>query len=189
MRRDLPDAIRLFRTNGAITISQYGAGFATYSDVATFLNACGHTRSPTLHDLRRLDATMFGLYMKFVREEFRETVKAYEAWLATGDPVRLAEVVDGLFDLQWVSKGALICTGLPQKLIWAEGAWSNLSKINVETGEVEKRADGKVLKPEGWQKPAFEEIVNAANTEGEMHPTITGLAEANRRWEEEKKNA
>ena len=40
----------------------------------------------------------------------------------------------------------------------AEGAWrevrrSNLAKINPDTGKVNKREDGKVLKPEGWTPP------------------------------------
>jgi predicted HAD superfamily Cof-like phosphohydrolase len=36
---------------------------------------------------------------------------------------------------------------------WAEVARSNLAKIDPTTGKVTKRADGKVLKPEGWTPP------------------------------------
>jgi predicted HAD superfamily Cof-like phosphohydrolase len=46
----------------------------------------------------------------------------------------------------------------------AEGAWNevmrtNLAKIDSVTGKVRKRADGKVLKPDGWQPPSLEKFV------------------------------
>jgi predicted HAD superfamily Cof-like phosphohydrolase len=43
--------------------------------------------------------------------------------------------------------------------IWEEGAKSNLSKIDPETGLVRRREDGKILKPEGWKEPNFEQFV------------------------------
>jgi predicted HAD superfamily Cof-like phosphohydrolase len=36
---------------------------------------------------------------------------------------------------------------------WNEVSRSNLAKINLATGKVEKREDGKVLKPAGWTPP------------------------------------
>jgi len=42
---------------------------------------------------------------------------------------------------------------------WDEVARSNLSKIDPVTGKVNKRADGKVLKPEGWTPPNLEPFV------------------------------
>jgi hypothetical protein len=32
-------------------------------------------------------------------------------------------------------------------------------KINAETGKVNKREDGKVLKPEGWTPPQLEQFI------------------------------
>ena len=42
---------------------------------------------------------------------------------------------------------------------WNEVARSNLAKINPETGKVNKREDGKVLKPVGWTPPKLEQFV------------------------------
>ena len=40
----------------------------------------------------------------------------------------------------------------PQKA-WNEVIATNIAKIDSKTGKVKKRADGKILKPEGWQPP------------------------------------
>jgi predicted HAD superfamily Cof-like phosphohydrolase len=47
----------------------------------------------------------------------------------------------------------------------AEGAWnevmrSNLAKIDPESGQVLKREDSKVLKPEGWTAPKLRPFLN-----------------------------
>jgi predicted HAD superfamily Cof-like phosphohydrolase len=44
---------------------------------------------------------------------------------------------------------------------WTEVARSNLAKIDINTGKVIKRADGKVLKPEGWTAPVLAPFVKA----------------------------
>jgi hypothetical protein len=36
---------------------------------------------------------------------------------------------------------------------------SNQAKINPRTGRVNKREDGKVLKPEGWTPPKLEQFL------------------------------
>jgi predicted HAD superfamily Cof-like phosphohydrolase len=46
----------------------------------------------------------------------------------------------------------------------AEGAWkeviaTNFAKIDLETGKVRKREDGKVLKPLGWVPPDLKPFV------------------------------
>jgi predicted HAD superfamily Cof-like phosphohydrolase len=46
----------------------------------------------------------------------------------------------------------------------AEGAWkeviaTNFAKIDLETGKVRKREDGKVLKPIGWTPPDLKPFV------------------------------
>jgi predicted HAD superfamily Cof-like phosphohydrolase len=45
---------------------------------------------------------------------------------------------------------------------WAEVARSNLAKIDPVTGKVNKRSDGKVLKPEGWTPPKLGDYVSKA---------------------------
>ena len=57
--------------------------------------------------------------------------------------------------MMWVIIGYMKSRGWDCEGAWDEGARSNLAKIDEVTGKVIKRADGKVLKPEGWQKPDF----------------------------------
>lgn len=91
------------------------------------------------------------LYIKLIKEEFNELIAAYEA----GDVV---EVADGCADLKWVIEGLEHSMKLPQQGIWDEVARSNLAKIS-PSGKVEKRPDGKVMKPEGWTPPDVKKVL------------------------------
>jgi predicted HAD superfamily Cof-like phosphohydrolase len=62
-------------------------------------------------------------------------------------------------DMIWVILGFCYMKGYDVSGAWNEVARSNLCKINPETGKVNKRADGKVLKPEGWTPPQLEQFV------------------------------
>lgn len=92
--------------------------------------------SPTLatHDRRRLRGDL-------IAEEAEETVCA----LDSGD---LVEIADGLADLIYVAVGTALELGIPLDRVWDEVHRSNMAKRG---GPV--RADGKQLKPEGWQPP------------------------------------
>ena len=43
--------------------------------------------------------------------------------------------------------------GVDAEAAWNEVMRTNFAKIDPETGKVNKRKDGKVLKPEGWEPP------------------------------------
>jgi predicted HAD superfamily Cof-like phosphohydrolase len=43
--------------------------------------------------------------------------------------------------------------GIPLEKVWTEVHKSNMAKADPLKGGVIYREDGKVLKPEGWQKP------------------------------------
>jgi len=62
----------------------------------------------------------------------------------------------------WVVIGYMKSRGWKCDEIWDEGALSNLAKIDKETKKVIKRADGKVMKPEGWQEPDFTKFAKNA---------------------------
>jgi predicted HAD superfamily Cof-like phosphohydrolase len=72
----------------------------------------------------------------------------WEAVAKSGVRVDLAELADGLADLDYVVEGTRLEFGLNGKPIAAEVHRSNMEKRGGE-----KRADGKTLKPEGWQPP------------------------------------
>lgn len=113
------------------------------NDVRIFMDAC---------DQKARD---FGgqaeLYMDLVMEEFRELVTAY----ANRD---IVEIADACADLKWVIEGLEITLNIPQQEVWNEVSRSNLAKISA-SGKVEKREDGKVLKPEGWTPPNIKSII------------------------------
>lgn len=119
-----------------------------FTDVNVFLNAVGQTvpGTPTTEtDLARL-------YKKLIVEEFSEFVTAD----IENDDV---ERIDACFDMMWVIVGYMKSRGWDCNGIWDEGAQSNLSKIDPNTGMVRRREDGKILKPEGWQPPDFTKFI------------------------------
>lgn len=87
-----------------------------------------------------------------IQEEFAEWLDAHN----TGD---LVEVADALADLLYVVYGTAHEYGLPIDAIFAEVHRSNMTKF--EHGEIPKRADGKALKPVGWEPPRIKEILDA----------------------------
>lgn len=81
-----------------------------------------------------------------LREEWDETDQA----MRRGD---MLEIADGLADLIYVAIGTALEYGIPLDRVWAEVQRSNMAKRCPTTGKVRHRADGKVLKPEGWTPP------------------------------------
>ena len=113
-----------------------------YNDVVKFIEACEQLKNEKNVEL----------YQKLIREEFDEFTRDY----FSGDEVGQ---LDGCMDMIWVILGFCYMKGFDVQGAWDEVARSNLSKINPETGKVIKRADGKVLKPDGWTPPSLEQFV------------------------------
>ena len=111
-------------------------------DVVKFIEACEQEKNEK-------NTT---LYKNLIREEFDEFIKAY---LENDDEGQL----DGCMDLIWVILGYCYMKGFDVDGAWNEVARSNLSKIDPVTGKVNKRKDGKVLKPEGWTPPQLKEFI------------------------------
>ena len=120
-----------------------------FEDVEKFLVAVGQT--PPEVPLPGDSATS-NLYKKLIKEEIEEFWEAE----AVGDD---AEMLDACFDMIWVIVGYARSRGWDLNRAWVEGAATNLSKIDPETGLVRRREDGKILKPEGWKEPDFKQFV------------------------------
>lgn len=135
----------------------------TQRDVLDFHRALELTigDTPALRDTQ--------LRADLVLEEARETAEAM-----TGRPVSiefgpgeserprsLTGAIDGLSDLLCVIYGAAVTFGIDLTPFWAEVHRSNLAKAGGP-----KRADGKALKPEGWQPPDIEGLL------AELHPDV-----------------
>jgi len=119
-----------------------------FNDVEKFLNAVGQNPPPFVTN----ENPQSLLYKELIREEIKEFWEADEA----NDDV---ERLDACFDMIWVIVGYARSRGWDMDAAWIEGAASNLSKIDPETGLVRRREDGKILKPEGWKPPNFEQFV------------------------------
>ena len=74
---------------------------------------------------------------------------------------QLCDFADGLADLIYVCVGAALEFGIPLGEVWAEVQRANRAK---QGGPV--RADGKRLKPEGWQPPNIERAVFGSRVDG-----------------------
>lgn len=81
------------------------------------------------------------LRLALLREEFGEL----EAAIEVGSPTGLA---DALADLLYVTYGLAITYGIDIRPVFEEVHRTNMLKDGGAT-----RADGKILKPEGWQPP------------------------------------
>ena len=113
-----------------------------FKDVDTFGTACDQPPSEE----------NYAMYLDLIDEEYIELQKA----LRTHDKV---EQLDALVDILVVTVGAIRAAGWDGEAAWQEVMDTNFAKIDSVTGKVNKRADGKVLKPEGWVAPALAQFV------------------------------
>lgn len=113
------------------------------------------------------------LRLRLIAEEFFELLEA--GYLASGDidlivdarrtlavlidhgapHVNLAKFADALADLDYVNEGARLAFGIDGGPIADAVHASNMAKLGPD-GRPILRADGKVVKPAGWQPPNIE---------------------------------
>lgn len=96
------------------------------------------------------DAGLLSLRLTLLREEMQEVEAEFEqlsTHLSHARPTDLAPLAHELADLLYVTYGALGSLGVDADAVLAEVHRANLSKASGP-----RRADGKQLKPEGWQK-------------------------------------
>ena len=110
-----------------------------FRDQEKFMRACEQS-------VDSFNADQFALYFNLIKEELEELEVAYSA----GDNV---EMLDALIDILVVTVGAIHSAGYDAEAAWREVMATNFAKIDRDTGTVQKREDGKVLKPVGWTAP------------------------------------
>ena len=113
-----------------------------FKDVDTFATACDQ---PPSQD-------NYKMYLGLIDEEHDELKDAVKA----NDRV---EQLDALVDILVVTMGAIRAAGWDAEGAWKEVMRTNFAKIDPTTGNVRKREDGKVLKPEGWTAPELAQFV------------------------------
>lgn len=107
--------------------------------VEHFMKAAGQLDSEDDYD-------MCDLYVKLISEEYNE-------FQLEGVYHKSKEELKELCDLLWVLIGYSLAKGYDLAGAFNEVARSNMSKIDLATGKILKREDGKVLKPDHY-KPA-----------------------------------
>jgi predicted HAD superfamily Cof-like phosphohydrolase len=113
-----------------------------FDDQERFMTACGQT---TFED----NPAQYLMYIDLIKEEVAELEQAI------GDQVK-SEELDALLDIMVVCAGALLSRKWDCHGGWKEVVRSNMAKVDPVTGKVIRRADGKILKPEGWTPPQLE---------------------------------
>ena len=116
-----------------------------FLDQSRFMRACNQT-------VGAWNEPQFNLYTKLIQEEVDELWTAN----AAADP---KECLDALIDILVVTVGAIHSLGADGAGAWNEVMRTNFAKIDPATGRVNKREDGKVLKPEGWTPPELDQFI------------------------------
>jgi predicted HAD superfamily Cof-like phosphohydrolase len=91
---------------------------------------------------------MLDLRHTLIREEYEEVREAFAALTAVSptDPTALTDLAHELADLLYVVYGTFAAMGVDADAVFAEVHRANMTKL---AGP--RRADGKLLKPPGWQ--------------------------------------
>ena len=110
-----------------------------FRDQEKFMRACDQS-------VDRFDEKKYTMYVNLINEEHQELLEA----TLTDDRV---EQLDALIDILVVTIGAIHSMGADAEGAWKEVMRTNFSKVDIKTGKVRKREDGKVLKPIGWTAP------------------------------------
>ena len=116
-----------------------------FKDQTKFMVACDQTVCEW--NKKQLD-----MYHSLIKEETTELQEAF-------DQDNKIEILDALIDIIVVTVGAINSMGADGESAWNEVMKTNFAKINSQTGKVNKREDGKVLKPEGWQPPNLKSYI------------------------------
>lgn len=99
------------------------------------------------------------LCQSLIYEEVRkELFPALEAFAAAQSLENRVEVADACIDSIYVILQLMNTLGLPAEALFAEVHRSNMAKRDPKTGEVKRREDGKVLKPDSWTPPNLWEV-------------------------------
>jgi len=119
-------------------------------DIAEFHRAVGAVTQPRPVPIV---GELLEMRKRIMNEEFNEE---FIPALDEGDLVGIA---DGGIDSIVTIIGTMLACGIDPRPHWDEVQRTNMAKRDPDTGEVRRRDDGKILKPEGWKSPNLEAIL------------------------------
>ena len=124
-----------------------------FEDQERFMLACDQT-------VMEENIQQYRLYLSLINEETKELVDA----IKTNDK---KEQLEALIDILVVTIGAIHSLGADAEGAWTEVMFTNFAKIDDITGKVNKRSDGKILKPKDWEGPKLEKFLERKNDKDE----------------------
>lgn len=101
------------------------------------------------------NAGLLDLRKTLIREEYNEVNEQYDK-LISGESNDLTNLIHELTDLLYVTYGAIWACGVDPDPVFEEVHSANMRKLDGP-----RRADGKVLKPEGWQPANVRKVIEA----------------------------
>lgn len=111
------------------------------------------------------EAATLRLRQTLIREEYEEVAAAFEQALAAqgaGEAVDSVPLAHELADLLYVAYGGLVELGVDGDAVFAE-----VHRANMEKTRGPRRADGKQLKPPGWQPANVAGVIASRREEPE----------------------
>ena len=99
------------------------------------------------------DASILTLRQTLIREEYDEVTAVFQQ-LISGQSSDIIPLIHELTDLLYVVYGAIEACGVDANPVFAEVHRANMEKM---TGP--RRADGKLLKPPGWQPADVQGVI------------------------------
>ena len=120
-----------------------------FKDQEWFMKACGQTTN-------ELNEKQYAMYLNLIDEEVSELTHA----MIENDRV---EQLDALIDILVVTIGAIHSMGADAEGAWEEVMKTNAAKVDLDTGKVIKRSDGKILKPLNWIPPNLAPYIKKEN--------------------------
>lgn len=101
---------------------------------------------------------MLKKYARILRNTIAEYFGSALPRLAISLP-HAVEIADGAADVAVVNAGFSVSLGLPSRAVYDQVFLSNWSKINPDTGVIDKEPDGKWIKGANWTKPTLAELI------------------------------
>lgn len=103
---------------------------------------------------RNVSADLLRFRIHFLKEEFEEFVEAARDRDQAG-------MADALVDLVYVAMGTAHVLGYPWQELWDEVQSANMQKLRATTpSQSNRHSTFDVVKPEGWEPPDVEGVLN-----------------------------
>jgi predicted HAD superfamily Cof-like phosphohydrolase len=123
-----------------------------FSDQRLFMIACEQMFADGLN-------VETSLWESLIREEYSELLAELRKFHTSPTANEKAAIAQEAIDLIYVTAGLLNNLNIPAEKVWDAVHQANLDKVDLDTGKVTRRADGKILKPPHWKAPDILSII------------------------------